>query len=209
MRRIQVYDTTLRDGSQGEGISFSLQDKLLVTERLANLGFDFVEGGYPGSNPKDLEFFQAAQALRLKQAKLAAFGATRRKGVSCERDPGMQGLRKAGTPVATIFGKSWELHVTDALRIPLEENLDIIHDSIRWLTKHFDEFPGVGLLRAVAAEIRLPAFAIGGINPENLPEVLATGFTRIAVAGAVTTAADPGTAARQLLPTLTWTDQQP
>ncbi len=138
-RSISIYDALLRDGTQAEEISFSVEDKLRIVERLDEVGVHYIEGGYPGSNPKDLEFFQAAQALRLKRAKLAAFGATRRKGLSCDRDPGLQGLCKAGTPVATIFGKSWELHVTDALRIPLEENLDIIHDSIRWLTKHFDE----------------------------------------------------------------------
>ncbi|MDP3939352.1 MAG: citramalate synthase [Deltaproteobacteria bacterium] len=137
-REISIYDALLRDGTQGEEINFSVEDKLRITEKLDEMGVDYIEGGYPGSNPKDLEFFRAAKSLRLSHAKLVAFGATRRSGTSCEKDAGMQGLLRAETPVATIFGKSWDLHVTDALRIPLQENLDIIHDSLRWLTKRFD-----------------------------------------------------------------------
>jgi len=138
-RDISIYDALLRDGTQGEEINFSVEDKLRIAEKLDEMGVDYIEGGYPGSNPKDLEFFRAAKSLRLRHAKLAAFGATRRSGVTCDKDAGMQGLVRAETPVATIFGKSWDLHVTDALRIPLGENLDIIHDSLRWLTKHFDQ----------------------------------------------------------------------
>jgi 2-isopropylmalate synthase len=138
-RKIKIYDTLLRDGTQAEEISFSVEDKLLIAEKLDDLGIHYIEGGYPGSNPKDLEFFRAARKLRLRSARLAAFGATRRSGVSCAKDPGMQGLLRAETPVATIFGKCWELHVTDALEIPLDENIELIHDSVGWLKKHFDE----------------------------------------------------------------------
>ena len=138
-RKILIYDTLLRDGTQSEDISFSVDDKLRIAEKLDELGIHYIEGGYPGSNPKDLQFFKAAEKLRLRRSKLAAFSATRKPGVSCAKDPGIQGLLRAGTPVATIFGKSWNLHVTDALQITLAENLEIIHDTVVYLRKHFDE----------------------------------------------------------------------
>jgi len=138
-RKITIYDTLLRDGTQAEEINFSVEDKLLIVEKLDDLGIHYIEGGYPASNPKDLEFFRAGCKLHLRSAKLVAFGATRRSGISCAKDTGMQGLLGAETPVVTIFGKCWDLHVTDALEIPLEENLELIHDSVSWLKKHFDE----------------------------------------------------------------------
>src|SRR5687767_6007161 len=122
MRRIQIYDTTLRDGSQGEGVSFSLQDKLLVTQRLDSLGFDYVEGGYPLSNEKDAQYFQRVKDLDLRHAKVCAFGMTRRRGVSVAQDPGMYALVESGAPVITLVGKTSELHVTEVLRVSLEEN---------------------------------------------------------------------------------------
>src|SRR5580658_7558515 len=106
MRRIQIYDTTLRDGSQGEGISFSLQDKLLIAQRLDSLGFDFIEGGYPLSNEKDTQFFQRVWDLDLKQAQICAFGMTRRRGIKAEDDPGMRALVASRAPVITIVGKT-------------------------------------------------------------------------------------------------------
>ncbi len=130
---IQMYDTTLRDGSQGEGVNFSLQDKLLITKKLDELGFDFVEGGYPLSNEKDFEYFQRVQELQLKHAKVCAFGMTRRRGVSAAEDIGMQALRDSKAPVCTIVGKTWDLHVTEILRVDLEENLAMIRDSISFL----------------------------------------------------------------------------
>ena len=133
MRRIQIYDTTLRDGSQGEGVNFSLQDKLLVTQRLDSLGFDFVEGGYPLSNEKDAQFFQRVVDLPLVHAKVCAFGMTRRKGVTPDRDPGMIALLGSGASVITLVGKTWDFHVTEVLAASLEENVEMIADSVRFL----------------------------------------------------------------------------
>ena len=133
MARIQLYDTTLRDGSQGEGVNFSLQDKLLITQRLDELGFDYIEGGYPLSNPKDEEYFRQVQQLPLKHARVCAFGMTRRKGVSAAEDVGMQALINSGAPACTIVGKTWDLHVTEVLRVSLEENLAMIRDSIAFV----------------------------------------------------------------------------
>ena len=131
--RVEIYDTTLRDGSQGEGVNFSVEDKCRIAEHLDALGVDFVEGGWPGSNPRDVEFFERARSLRLGHARLAAFGATRRRGFSCESDPSIQALLKAETPVVTVFGKSWGLHVSEALRLSREENLELVADTVRYL----------------------------------------------------------------------------
>lgn len=133
MRRIDIYDTTLRDGSQGEGVNFSLQDKLLITQKLDAVGVDFIEGGYPLSNPKDSEYFQRIREIPLHHAKIAAFGMTRRKGCAAEDDVGMQALRDAGTPVCTVVGKTSELHVLEVLRVDEAENLAMIRDSVGFL----------------------------------------------------------------------------
>lgn len=130
MKKIEIYDTTLRDGAQGEGVSFSLQDKLAITQRLDEIGVDFIEGGYPLSNEKDAEYFRRVQELDLKQIKVCAFGMTRRKGMEAKDDPGMQALLNSGAPVVTIVGKTHDFHVTDVLRVSLEENLSMIADSI-------------------------------------------------------------------------------
>jgi 2-isopropylmalate synthase len=132
MTRIQIYDTTLRDGSQGEGVNFSLQDKLLITRRLDELGVDFIEGGYPLSNPKDFEYFQEVRKLELRHARIAAFGMTRRKGVNPADDTCMKALIESQAPVITIVGKTWDLHVTDVLNTSLEENLHMIADSVAY-----------------------------------------------------------------------------
>jgi 2-isopropylmalate synthase len=132
MTRIQVYDTTLRDGSQGEGINFSLQDKLLLTRRLDELGVDFIEGGYPLSNPKDFEYFQEARKLNLKNARVAAFGMTRRKGVAPAADTCLKALLESQASLVTIVGKSWDLHVREVLGTTLEENLRMIGDSVAY-----------------------------------------------------------------------------
>ncbi len=131
--RIKIYDTTLRDGTQGEGISFSVADKLLIAERLDQFGADYIEGGFPGSNPRDITFFQEARKLKLKHARLAAFGATRRAGVTAAEDAQLRTLLDSGMPVLTIVGKTWTLHVTEILRTTLEENLAMIEDSTRYL----------------------------------------------------------------------------
>src|SRR6516162_5574669 len=130
MARIQIYDTTLRDGSQGEGINFSLQDKLLITRRLDDLGVDFIEGGYPLSNPKDFEYFQEVRKIPLRHARIAAFGMTRRKGVSPAEDTCLKALLDAEAPIVTIVGKTWDLHVREVLGTTLEENLRMIADSV-------------------------------------------------------------------------------
>ncbi|MES2697293.1 MAG: citramalate synthase, partial [Verrucomicrobiota bacterium] len=130
---VKIYDTTLRDGTQGEGISFSVADKLLIAERLDNFGVDYIEGGFPGSNPRDITFFQEAKHLKLKHARLAAFGSTRRAGAKASEDPQLKTLLDSGMPVTTIVGKTWTLHVTEILRTTLEENLAMIEDSTRYL----------------------------------------------------------------------------
>ena len=115
MARIHIYDTTLRDGSQGEGVNFSLRDKLNITQRLDDLGIDFIEGGYPLSNPKDFEYFQEVRQLPLRHARVAAFGMTRRKGVAPADDTCLKALLDAQTPVVTIVGKTWDMQVRQVL----------------------------------------------------------------------------------------------
>jgi 2-isopropylmalate synthase len=138
-RLIKLYDTTLRDGTQGEGVAFSMEDKVRIAQRLDALGIHYIEGGWPGSNPKDLRFFKRVQGAVFKTAKISAFGATRRPGVRPQEDPNLQALVEAGPPVVTIFGKSWDFHVTAALGTTLEENVAMIGDSIAYLLKHFEE----------------------------------------------------------------------
>jgi len=133
MKKIQIYDTTLRDGSQGENISFSLEDKLHIVRKLDDLGMDYIEGGWPGSNAKDMAFFERARELKLKHAKLAAFGSTCHPRHAVAHDKNLQALIEAGTPVVTIFGKSWDLHVKVALGVSLKENLDLIRNSVAFL----------------------------------------------------------------------------
>ena len=130
---VKIYDTTLRDGTQGEGISFSVTDKLLIAQRLDQFGVDYIEGGFPGSNPRDITFFQEAKKLKLAHARLAAFGSTRRAGTKANEDVQLKTLLDSGMPVMTIVGKTWTLHVTEILRTTLEENLAMIEDSTRYL----------------------------------------------------------------------------
>ncbi len=139
MTRIFLYDTTLRDGSQGEGVNFSLQDKLLITARLDAMGFDYIEGGYPLSNPKDAAYFREVRDLDLAHAKVTAFGMTRRRDVAPEDDIGMRALVEAKTQAITIVGKSWDLHVHDVLGVSLEENLRMIGDSVAYCASHAPE----------------------------------------------------------------------
>lgn len=135
-RRIAIYDTTLRDGAQAEGISFSLQDKILLARRLDQLGFDYIEGGYPASNDKDESFFDTLAEQPLKSAKLCAFGMTRRKGTDVEKDDGLAALLASGAPVLTIVGKSSAFQVRDVLATSLEENLAMLDETIRFLLAH-------------------------------------------------------------------------
>jgi 2-isopropylmalate synthase len=132
--RVEIYDTTLRDGSQREGISLTVADKLKVAEQLDLLGVDYIEGGWPGANPKDAEFFERAGAeLRLERSQLVAFGSTRRAGGVAADDEVLRNLVKAGTPVACIVAKSWDYHVTEALRTTLDEAVAMVADSVEFL----------------------------------------------------------------------------
>ena len=134
--QVEIYDTTLRDGSQGEGINFSVADKLRIAEKLDQFGVHYIEGGWPGSNPKDIEFFAQAKKRKFNNAKLAAFGSTRKKGVAVEHDDQVNLLIKAGTPVVTIYGKTSMLHVKEVLRCTPDENLAMIGDTVRYLKDH-------------------------------------------------------------------------
>lgn len=133
MKTIKLFDTTLRDGSQGEKISFSVEDKLSIARRLDEFGFHFIEGGWPGSNPKDADFFEKAQQVTFKNSKLVAFGSTRRAGVKPAEDNNLQMLLKSETPAISLFGKTWTLHATIALGVSLEENREMIWDSVSYL----------------------------------------------------------------------------
>ena len=137
--RIATFDTTLRDGTQGESVSFSADDKLVIAQKLDELGIDYIEGGWPGSNPKDKEFFHRAAGLQLKHARLTAFGSTRFAKNPIEQDRNVQALVEAGTPVVSIFGKTWDLHVRRALGIALEENLLLISETVKYLKDHGKE----------------------------------------------------------------------
>ncbi|MBK7356803.1 citramalate synthase [Propionivibrio sp.] len=128
--KVSILDSTLRDGAQAEGISFSVEDKLKILELLDDHGVDYIEAGNPGSNPKDLEFFARAKGIVLKHARLAAFGSTRRRDCSAESDDNVQSLLQADTPVIVIFGKSWDFHVTEIIRTSLQENLNMISDTV-------------------------------------------------------------------------------
>ncbi|MGC4005458.1 MAG: citramalate synthase [Pirellulales bacterium] len=186
-RRIQIYDTSLRDGSQGEGVNFSLQDKLAITQRLDELGFDYIEGGYPLSNEKDAQYFAKVRELPLKNAVVTAFGMTRRKGIVAADDPGMKALLASEAKVLTIVGKTSAFHVTEVLRVTLEENLAMIRDTLSYLNaqgrrifydaEHFfdgwklDPTYAASTIRAAAesgAEIIVLCDTNGGTMPEEI-----------------------------------------
>jgi 2-isopropylmalate synthase len=133
METILLYDTTLRDGTQGENITFSAEEKIKIAQRLDDIGVHYIEGGWPGSNPRDLQFFALARKLDLRAAKLAAFGATRRAGIRAEEDENLRALLDCGAPVVTVFGKSWDLHVAQVMGIPLAENVAMVRDTVAFL----------------------------------------------------------------------------
>jgi 2-isopropylmalate synthase len=139
MRLVKLYDTTLRDGTQAEEISFTVEDKLRIAQKLNELGIHYIEGGWPGSNPKDIDFFKAAKKISLSHSKIAAFGSTRRAKLKVEEDPNIMALLESEAPVVTIFGKTWDLHVKEALRISEEQNLELIYDSLNYLKSKVDE----------------------------------------------------------------------
>lgn len=139
MSKIYLYDTTLRDGTQAEDISFQIEDKVRIARHLDALGIDYIEGGWPGSNPKDIGFFEAIQKEKLAHSKIAAFGSTRRARITPDEDNNIQMLISANPDVVTIFGKTWDFHVREALRVSLDENLDMINDSLAYLKERVAE----------------------------------------------------------------------
>ncbi len=193
---ITLYDTTLRDGTQREGLSLSVDDKLRIAQRLDALGVHYVEGGFPGSNPKDIEFFERARDLKLETATVSAFGTTCRKGMAAEEDPGLAALLETGCEALCIFGKAWDLHVTETLRAPLEENVRMVRDSVAYLksqgrtvffdAEHFfdgyahDAGYAIEVVRA-AAEAGADAVVLCDTNGGTMPhEVLrAVGVVRL------------------------------
>lgn len=196
MKTVSIYDTTLRDGTQGTGISFSVLDKIRVAERLDAFGVDYIEGGWPGSNPKDAAFFDEAAQRTWKHAKITAFGMTRRGKIRVEDDAQVKTLLDAKTPVVTIVGKTWPLHVTEVFNVSLEENLAMISDTVRYLKAHgrevfydaehfFDSFkedPEYSLAtikaaREAGADLVVLCDTNGGSMPEHISAV-----TRQAVA---------------------------
>ncbi len=136
MQKIDIFDSTLRDGAQGEGISFSVDDKLKILQRLDDFGVSFVEAGNPGSNPKDLDFFKRARSLKLNNTKLVAFGSTRRKDVSVENDDNVKAILDADTEYTAVFGKSWQLHTETILNVSPNENLSMIRDTLSFLKQN-------------------------------------------------------------------------
>jgi 2-isopropylmalate synthase len=136
---IDIFDSTLRDGAQAEGISFSVEDKLKIVRALDDLGISYIEAGNPGSNPKDIEFFEKMRAITLKSAKLTAFGSTRRRGISVEADKNVQSIMDAKTPAVAIFGKSWDFHVTEIIKTTLEENEKMVSETMAYFKKRGKE----------------------------------------------------------------------
>jgi 2-isopropylmalate synthase len=202
MRTIEIYDTTLRDGSQGEGVNFSLEDKLQVARRLDEVGVDFIEGGYPLSNPKDAQFFARVRELKLARSRVVAFGMTRRRGMAAADDPGMKALLDAETSVVTIVGKTSSFHVAEVLGVSREENIAMIADTVGHLVQagrevfydaeHF--FDGWKLDPAFAAETIVAAAQAGatrivlcdtngGTLPEEVAALVAAAAAALAAAG--------------------------
>jgi len=139
MKNVYLYDTTLRDGTQSEEVSLSVLDKVAIAGKLDEFGVHYIEGGYPGSNPKDKEFFERARKMRWKNSVMCAFGMTRRVGKKVDEDANMKALVAAGTPVITVVGKSWDFHVIEALRTTLEDNLHAVKDTVVYLKKNADK----------------------------------------------------------------------
>jgi len=138
MKKIIIYDTTLRDGAQAEDVSFSVEDKLRITQRLDELGVTYIEGGWPGSNPKDVEYFRSMKSVRLHNATLVAFGSTRHAGAKCAGDPNLRAILNSGASAATVVGKAWDFHVLHALGTTIEEHLDAIYETVKYLKKRLD-----------------------------------------------------------------------
>jgi 2-isopropylmalate synthase len=195
---VKIYDTTLRDGSQSEHILFSVEDKLRIAKKLDRLGIHYIEGGWPGANPKDTDFFKRIKDVQLKNAKVVAFGSTRRAGLSVEEDKNLKSILDADTPVVCIFGKSWDLHVKDALNISREENLTLIGDSVRYLksmgreviydAEHFFDaykdnpdyaMDTLGMAENAGADIIVLCDTNGGALPYEIKDIINSVKTRI------------------------------
>ncbi len=200
MKRIEIYDTTLRDGSQGEGVSFSLQDKLLITRKLDELSIDYIEGGYPLSNPKDAEYFVRVRDIPLRHATVAAFGMTRRRGIAPEDDAGMKKLVESGAAVITIVGKTWDMHVREVLRITEQENLEMIRDSVAFCKaagrrvfydaehffdgfKHNSQYTieSVRVAQDAGAEVVIMCDTNGGSLPDEVSEIVAAAIASLKI----------------------------
>jgi len=211
MKTVSLYDTTLRDGTQGTGISFSVLDKIRVAEKLDAFGIDYIEGGWPGSNPKDAEFFEEAARRTWKHAKIAAFGMTRRGKAKVEEDAQVQALLDSKTPVVTIVGKTWPLHVTEVFNVTLEENLAMIADTVRYLKSHgrevfydaehfFDSFredPEYSLAtikaaREAGADLVILCDTNGGSLPEHVSAVTERAVAHIGAPVGIHTHNDSG-----------------
>ncbi len=208
---VLIYDTTLRDGTQREGISLSLNDKIRIAKRLDDFGVHYIEGGWPGSNPKDAEFFDAVRHMTFGSAKITAFGSTRRKNTRPEADPNLQALLDSNTPAVALVGKSWDLHVRDVLETDLEENLAMISESVGYLKSQgkeviydaehfFDGYkanPEYALLTLkVAAEggadVVVPCDTNGGALPWEISEILASVIDQIDTSVGIHTHDDSG-----------------
>mgnify|MGYP002064568872 CR=1 FL=1 len=136
MNHIEIYDTTLRDGTQGENISFTALEKLKIAQQLDDFGVHYIEGGWPGSNPRDMQFFDLAQDVKFKNARITAFGSTRKPGIDPADDPNLQALIQANTPAVAIFGKTWDLHIKQVMNNTLKENLAMIRESVAYLKEN-------------------------------------------------------------------------
>src|SRR5438552_1691766 len=217
-RRIEIYDTTLRDGTQGEGFNLSLQDKLLIARKLDFLGVDYIEGGFPLSNPKDEAFFKDVRELKLRHAKIAAFGMTRRRGVKAEEDPGMKALLEAQTPVVTLVGKTSEHQAKLVLSVTPEENLKMIGDSVRLMREagrqvvydaehFFDQYrhnPQYALATLLAAQEAGASVLVlcdtnGGTMPEQVEQIVAEVKKRTSARIGIHTHNDSGVAVANAL----------
>jgi 2-isopropylmalate synthase len=187
--RVLLYDTTLRDGAQREGISLSVEDKLKIAQVLDRLGIAYIEGGWPGSNPKDMTFFERVRELELELAVVSAFGSTRRADARVSEDANIQALVTANTPAVAVFGKSWDLHVSQVLNTTREENLRMIADSVRFLKTHgreviydaehfFDGYQADPVYAmqtlAAAAEAGADVLVLCDTNGGSLPSTVAT-----------------------------------
>src|SRR3989304_4186519 len=191
MKNIELYDTTLRDGAQAEDVSFTLEDKLRIVEQLDNLGIHFIEGGFPGANPKDTKFFQEVKLINLKRSAIVAFGSTRKVSNKAKADPNIEALLNAETSHVAIVGKSWDFHVTEALGVTLKQNIDMIADSISYLKSkgkyvffdaehYFDGFKANPeyALQTLKASVRAGADCLvlcdtnGGSLPEEISRII-------------------------------------